>query len=97
MTDLGATSGSLVRIGESSLDWLNHSFAATGHLYRYSDAGMRNDRRVSYRSERYPWLLFAGVYPHIFQRPSDYDTIRVKIPLGLNAEGYANFDIICHL
>ena len=78
---------SLVQIGNTSMDFLNHTFAETGHIYRYSNAGMRNDRRVSYRSVKYPWLLFAGVYPHIFQRPSDYDAIRVQIPLGLSADG----------
>lgn len=86
----------LQRIENTSKDWLDQIFGRGGagggggnggsadaisHLYRYTDEGMKNDRRISYDSEKYPWLLMAGVYPHIFQRPSDFDALRVEIPL----------------
>lgn len=70
----------LHKLTNNSENWLTHEFKKTTNLFRYSDAGIANDRRVSYNSEKHPWLLMAGVYPHIFQRPSDFDAIRVEIP-----------------
>jgi hypothetical protein len=72
----------LQRITNTSDDWLEHKFEnnKASHIFRYTNKAMKNDRRASYDSEKYPWLLMAGVYPHIFQRPSDFDTIRVEIP-----------------
>ena len=88
----------LQRIENTSKDWLDQVFGRGGsgggggggkgddtvsHLYRYTDEGMKNDRRVSYDSAKYPWLVMAGVYPHIFQRPSDFDALRIEVPRKL--------------
>ena len=75
----------LQSITNESKDWLTHGFSETGSgLFRYTNEAMKNDRRVSYHSKKHPWLLMAGVYPHIFQRPSDYDAIRVEVPTELD-------------
>ena len=29
---------------------------------------------------RYPWIIAAGIYPHLFQRPSDYSAVRLAVP-----------------
>ena len=67
-------------IEEESVDYVDHTFAKTRSLYRYAKSALENDRRVQYRNEKHPWLLFAGVYPHMLTRPSDYDTIRIDMP-----------------
>ena len=42
--------------------WLDHTFSATQHLFRYNPKAMANDRRVSYKSKKHPWLVMVGLY-----------------------------------
>ena len=61
--------------------FLNHTFTATEHLYRYQPAVLAaGDKRVAYHNAKYPWLLAAHRYPHHYTRPGDYDAVRVEVP-----------------
>jgi hypothetical protein len=55
--------------------------------YEYIPAGVQHDRRVSYASVKYPWLLFAAKYKHVYKRPQDYDVAQLMLPADRFAAG----------
>jgi hypothetical protein len=68
MTDLSGKKLFLQKIENTSRDFMSHKFGSSGsgteednHMYRYTNEAMKNDRRVSYDSDKYPWLVMAGV------------------------------------
>jgi hypothetical protein len=68
------------QVKPDSPHFLNHTFAKTAALFRYTKEAIKWDRRTSYDSKKHPWIVMAGVYPHTYTRPSDYDAVSVEIP-----------------
>ena len=67
--------------------WLNHTWSIPQNLFKFKPAVVANDARVSYRSEKYPWLEAAYRYEHETHRPGDFDTVRVSLP-GRSGPGH---------
>ena len=63
-------------------NYLDHEMAPTGILYQYNAELLRKsgDRRVSYKSEKFPWLEAAYVYRNIMEYAADFDAVRVQVP-----------------
>ena len=59
-----------------------------GHaMYEYSDKFRRGDNRVSYKSDKYPWLLAAFTYHNKVNMHSDWDLIKAGVPQWVYDEG----------
>lgn len=71
------------QVKPDSPNFLDHTFAPTAAMFRYTNRSMQWDRRSSYDSEKYPWIVSAGVYQHWATRPSDYDAVSIEIPRKL--------------
>lgn len=65
---------------ESDRNYLDHPNAVTKHLYQYSSSVLESDRRVSYRSSKYPWIVSAMRYNIQYHLPGDYDAVKIDIP-----------------
>jgi len=50
------------------------------HQYLYKAAGLTNDARAAYSSDRYPWLLAVAKYTIVHHRPQDYDIGQLMFP-----------------
>ena len=57
-----------------------HPNTPTLNSFRYSDAVLADDRRISYASDAYPWIEAAYRYDIQTGRPFDRNGIRVSIP-----------------
>jgi len=61
--------------------YLNHSTDKEVYpLFQFTDQVLANDRRVSYKSELYPWIEAVYRYEHVHGRAVDFDSVRVDIP-----------------
>ena len=70
----------LQRLKKTSQYFPDHTFAPSENVFRLTKKALKNDRRSTYYNAKYPWIITAGIYPHLFQRPSDYSAVRVTIP-----------------
>lgn len=70
----------LQKVKQDSPNFLNHQQTDTKHLFRLTKKATENDRKVEYHNPKYPWIIGASLYPHLFQRPSDYGAVRIKLP-----------------
>ena len=68
------------RVEETDPLWLNHSWSIPQNLFKFKPEVVANDARVSYRSEKYPWLEAAYRYEHETHRPGDFDTAKISLP-----------------
>lgn len=62
-------------------NWLEHTHASKPlAVFSYQDEVLANDRRVSYHSEKYPWIEAVYKYMIMSSRANDWDGVRVSIP-----------------
>eukprot|EP00040_Diaphanoeca_grandis_P016032 m.82506 g.82506 ORF g.82506 m.82506 type:complete len:1642 (+) comp25523_c0_seq1:122-5047(+) len=62
--------------------YLNSTFDTLAYdLHSYTDEILADDRRISYKSEKYPWIESAYRYNIVSaNRAVDFDTVRVGLP-----------------
>ena len=53
-------------------------------IYAYTDAALNKDKRVSYVSSLYPWIISAARLPHLYHLPDDFDAFFWTIPNQAN-------------
>ena len=77
------------RVPESDPNYHTHtsSYRSTDNLFRFNAEVLEEDYRISYASERYPWLEAAYRYPVETNRHGDIDSVRVTIP-GRSGPGH---------
>ena len=70
-------------------NYLTHKMAPTGTLYQYNTDLLKEmgDRRVSYKSTKFPWLEAAYTYKNVMSHASDFDAVRVSVP-GFAGRGH---------
>ena len=61
-------------------NWLEHTHVPTTALFSYQDDILKKDKRVSYHSEKYPWIEAVYTYMIVDNRATDWDGVRVSIP-----------------
>ena len=58
----------LQKIKKNSPNFLNHTFASTSHIFRFTEKALRQDRRATYYNPKYEWragaLLIAALFLH---------------------------------
>jgi len=77
---------------EGDLEWLEHPNDPNTVLLQYDSNTLLNarrfgDKRVEYRSEKYPWIEAVYKYPIWAPHPFDYDVIPITIP-GFHGVGH---------
>jgi hypothetical protein len=62
-------------------NWLEHTHASKPlAVFSYQDDVLAKDKRVSYHSEKYPWIEAVYTYMIMESRATDWDGVRVSIP-----------------
>ena len=67
--------------------WMNHTRIVTASQFHYTDAVLKGDRRVSYKSDRFPWIESAFRYDVRSGAAFDMDMVRVNVP-GRKGSGH---------
>ena len=65
---------------------ISHPRNPTLHMWNYKYSSLKNDRRVSYQSAKYPWIEAAHRYAHLEHLLHDLDLINMQLPAfqGIN-------------
>lgn len=66
--------------GEVSATTVSHPRSPHSSLFKYTDTAIADDKRVSYQSEKFPWLESVFQYEHLYHLPSDFDAINMTVP-----------------
>ena len=85
--------GPLIKVlEEGDPEWLEHPSDPNTVLLQYDSNVLQNarkfaDKRVEYRSKKYPWIEAVYKYPIWKPHPFDYDVIPITIP-GFHGTGH---------
>jgi len=55
-------------------------YSGQGYMFEYHSEDVEKDRRVSYKSEKYPWLEAVHRFKHVYHLPSEFDAAEFSIP-----------------
>ena len=73
----------------SNSEFFDHTRMTVRRLFEYTDAALKEagDRRVSYKSTKFPWLEKVHLYQNVANIGADFDLVRATIP-GRKGSGH---------